>query len=155
MNLYKMVKSMKRIFLAPAIFATLCCTAAAAEDGILGRWTDPTGSTIQVERCSGGVCARLVGISKQAPTQVDGHNPNSALRTRALCGLQIGSNFHLRDASHADGGTLYDPKSGKTYSGSMTSQGNKLKLRGYVGIKMFGRSEIWTRATSSAVTCRP
>lgn len=146
---------MKTFFLALTLLATLCGAANAAEAGFLGRWTEPTGSTIQIERCSGGVCARLVGLSGQATTQVDSRNPNPALRTRSLCGLQIGSDFHLTDASHAEGGTLYDPKSGKTYSGSMTSDGNKLKLRGYVGLKMFGRSETWTRAAGDAATCRP
>ena len=41
-------------------------------------------------------------------------------------------------------GTIYDPKSGKTYSCKMTIDGNKLKIRGYIGISLFGRTEVWT-----------
>jgi uncharacterized protein (DUF2147 family) len=68
--------------------------------------------------------------------------------------LQIGRGFHLADSSHADGGQLYDPKSGKTYSGSMASDGDSLKLRGYVGIKLFGRTEVWTRTHGNVPACK-
>ena len=44
------------------------------------------------------------------------------------------------------GGTVYDPKSGKTYSGKMTLVSpNKLDMRGFVGISLFGRTTTWTR----------
>jgi uncharacterized protein (DUF2147 family) len=125
--------------------------AHAEENGVLGRWMDPTGSIIEINRCAASVCARLVALGKQAPSRVDANNPDRALRARLLCGLQIGSNFHLIDPNHADGGQLYDPKTGKTYSGSMISEGDSLKLRGYVGIKLFGRTETWTRVRAGAM----
>jgi uncharacterized protein (DUF2147 family) len=43
------------------------------------------------------------------------------------------------------GGTVYDPKNGKTYSCKMTLDGNSLNIRGYIGISLFGRSVTWTR----------
>ena len=44
-------------------------------------------------------------------------------------------------------GKIYDPKSGKTYSGQITqSDTNTLKLRGYIGVSLIGRSTIWTRS---------
>ena len=64
-------------------------------------------------------------------------------------GLEIGRGFRLTDPAHAEDGTLYDPKSGKTYHGVMESAGDKLKLRGYVGIKALGRTEVWTRENGS------
>ena len=146
---------MTRLLLTLLALSTFCCSAQAPATGVLGRWTEPGGSTIQVAPCAGGVCAQLISIDRQAPAQVDSHNPDPALRSRALCGLQIGSHFHLADPNHADGGALYDPRSGKTYTGAMTSVGDKLKLRGYVGIKLFGRSETWTRAAPNAATCHP
>jgi len=124
--------------------------AHAEENGVLGRWMDPTGSMIEIDRCAASVCARLVALGMQAPSRVDANNPDAAQRTRSLCGLRIGSNFHLIDPNHADGGQLYDPKTGKTYSGSMTSAGDSLKLRGYIGIKLFGKTETWTRVGAGA-----
>lgn len=144
---------MKRI-LVPTLFL-LSLVAHAQNNGVLGNWTNPTGSTIQIYRCGANVCARLISIRKNAPSHVDAKNPNSALRARSLCGLQIGMNFHLTLPSHAEGGQLYDPESGKTYSGVMTRDGNNLKLRGYIGLSLFGRTEIWTQAPANITPCHP
>jgi uncharacterized protein (DUF2147 family) len=141
---------------ASPLIALLLCTIGApsqATSGILGDWREPTGSVIEIFRCGTDVCARMVAISKQAPTQLDEKNPDPAARKHPLCGLQIGYGFHLTDPSHADSGKLYDPKSGKTYKGTITADGNQLRLRGYVGIKAFGRSETWTRAAHADATC--
>jgi len=135
------------------LFLSVSLAAARADDGVLGLWTNPTGSTIQIYRCGADVCAKLVAISSQAPSQVDINNPDRSLRKRSLCGLRIGTDFHLTGPNHAEGGRLYDPKSGNTYSGSMTSDGNRLKLRGYVGFELFGRTEIWTRAQGNFAPC--
>jgi uncharacterized protein (DUF2147 family) len=42
-------------------------------------------------------------------------------------------------------GKIYDPKNGKTYSCKMTLEGNELKVRGYVGFSLLGRTTVWTR----------
>ena len=44
-------------------------------------------------------------------------------------------------------GDIYDPESGKTYSSFFIhlKDKNTLKVRGYVGISLLGRTEIWTR----------
>ena len=43
-------------------------------------------------------------------------------------------------------GWIYDPNNGNTYSCEMTLIDHKtLKIRGYIGITLFGRTEIWTR----------
>lgn len=83
----------------------------------------------------------------------DIHNPTPALRGRAICGLVIGRGFSLTDANHASGGTLYDPRTGKTYRGGMTMEGNRLHLRGYIGIPLFGASQTWTRETAPVKPC--
>ena len=46
-----------------------------------------------------------------------------------------------------DGGTVYDPKTGNTYSVSLEFDGgNTLKVRGYLPVSGIGRTEVWTRA---------
>lgn len=43
-------------------------------------------------------------------------------------------------------GDIYDPESGKTYSCYLSlKDNNTLKVRGYIGVSLFGRSETWTR----------
>jgi uncharacterized protein (DUF2147 family) len=44
------------------------------------------------------------------------------------------------------GGQILDPKSGKTYKCEISfSNSNELKVRGYIGISLIGRSQIWKR----------
>lgn len=118
---------------------------ATAGSGVMGDWVGPTHSVVRVEACGSEVCARLVRLPSDAPATVDLHNPDAALRGRPLCGVQIGSGFAETGPGKLDGGHLYDPTSGKTYKGSMMLEGDKLKLRGYIGVSLFGRSETWTR----------
>ena len=117
--------------------------------GVMGVWRDPGGAKIEIHTCGTNLCAKLVKLSEDAGGTNDGNNPDKSLRQRQLVGLEIGTGFHLTDSTHAEDGKLYDPKSGKTYHGSMESDGDSLKLRGYVGMKAFGRTEIWTRDTTA------
>ena len=122
----------------------------------MGNWTTPTGSVVQVYPCATTVCLRILVVEKSAPGTQDENNPDPALRSRSLCGLQIGSGFQPKaEGQSADNGQIYDPKSGKTYSGSLALNGaDRLKLRGYVGVKLFGRTEEWTRTTQPVPACK-
>jgi uncharacterized protein (DUF2147 family) len=44
-------------------------------------------------------------------------------------------------------GTILDPLNGKTYRSTITlsDDGMKLRVRGYIGIPLFGRSQTWVR----------
>lgn len=57
---------------------------------------------------------------------------------------------HMRaDGDQWSGGEILDPENGKTYRASMrlTEGGQKLVLRGYIGLPIFGRSQTWLRRT--------
>lgn len=127
--------------------------APAQTPGLLGTWHEPGGSMIEIFRCNADLCAKLVAVDSHAPSPFDINNPDSAARRHPLCGLQIGYGFHLTGPTQADDGRLYDPRSGKTYHGAMTLEGNTLHLRGYIGLKLFGRSETWTRASAGDARC--
>lgn len=128
------------------------CTApgavSAQGSGVVGYWQEPGGSVLHIAPCGDAVCATLAKISKAAPTTMDRNNPDASLREKPLCGLTIGTGFRLDGTDKAEDGKLYDPKSGKTYQGTMRSEGDVLHLRGYIGIKAFGRSEDWQRTTA-------
>jgi uncharacterized protein (DUF2147 family) len=74
----------------------------------------------------------------------DTKNPNESLRKRDLLGIDLLTNFSFDDGSYEDG-KIYDPENGKTYDCKMTLSGDKLKVRGYIGISLFGRTEILER----------
>lgn len=60
---------------------------------------------------------------------------------------------YTRDGNDYEGGRIIDPKSGRTYKSVMKlvegSNGNRLYLRGFVGIRALGRSQEWRRAAAS------
>lgn len=131
----------------------ILCTALAAASAyarapsVLGYWREPGGSVILISRCDHALCVRIAMLSSRSRAATDRHNPDPKLRNRRLCGLQIGEGFVEVDPQHARNGHLYDPRSGHTYSGQMTAEGNLLHLRGYVGLPIFGRTATWERAS--------
>ena len=122
---------------------------------LTGDWMTSNKSVVRVFACSDNhLCARLVTIGPKDEPQVDANNPDAALRTRALCGLTIGTAFTPDGGGSAKDGKIYDPESGKTYSAQMQASGDELKLRGFVGIALLGRTEIWHRAASTVAKCK-
>lgn len=63
----------------------------------------------------------------------------------------VGLNFVWglkKDDDEWTGGAILDPQNGKQYRCKMelNDGGKKLKVRGFVGISLFGRTQIWRRA---------
>ena len=92
-------------------------------------------------------------MSPTAPGDRDQLNPDKSLRSRPICGLRIGDGFKPDGPAAAAGGHIYDPESGKTYSGKMERQGDTLKLRGYIGFALIGRTEVWN-LTQAPAACK-
>lgn len=69
-----------------------------------------------------------------------------ALKNVPVIGLVILSGLK-KDGAEYTGGQILDPDNGKTYSSklSLTDGGKKLNVRGYIGVSMLGRSQIWQR----------
>ncbi len=132
--------------LSCALCATLWSMSLhAANATVRGYWREPSGSVIRVAPCGPALCMEIVALPPGPHPTTDVRNPKQNLRKRPLCGLRIGEGMIERDSGHADSGHLYDPKSGHTYRGSLATDGDLLKLRGYVGLKIFGRTETWMR----------
>lgn len=131
----------------------ILCTALASSVAyaqaptVLGYWREPGGAVILIAPCDRRLCVTIVRLAGGNHPAHDAHNPSPELRNRALCGLQIGTSFTEVDPQHAVDGHLYDPRSGHTYSGEMTAEGNLLHLRGYLGLRILGRTQTWVRAT--------
>jgi uncharacterized protein (DUF2147 family) len=54
-----------------------------------------------------------------------------------------------------DDGSIYDPSTGNTYTCSLALDGDdRLRLRGYVGIRLLGRTTTWTRVGTENRLCR-
>jgi len=121
---------------------------------LVGFWlTEDKDSQIEIYRSpdnkfSGRIVWLEEPLNDQGRPKVDDKNPDRALRTRSTLGLEILKEFTY-DASKQEwaGGTIYDPKSGKTYDAFMRLDGNNtMKLKGFVlGMRFLGRESTWTR----------
>lgn len=49
------------------------------------------------------------------------------------------------DDDEWSGGHILDPDNGKTYKCTIKIVGDKLEVRGYVGVSLLGRTQTWTR----------
>ncbi len=50
-----------------------------------------------------------------------------------------------KDGDEFTGGTITDPKTGKSYKCTITRDGEKLNVRGYVGFSLIGRTQTWQK----------
>lgn len=144
---------MKRIafLLITLLFST---HVLLAQDKILGNWlSEEKDGRIEIYKTGDKYFGKLVWgkdlVEADGKTPVKGRtdtkNSDPNLRSRPILGLVLLTNFTYKDGEWS-GGKIYDPKSGKTYSCTMKLKGDKLEIRGYVGISMFGRTTVWTRA---------
>ncbi|MCJ8208550.1 DUF2147 domain-containing protein [Mucilaginibacter sp. RS28] len=141
----------KRLFLT-AIVACISFAVVHAQnaDGVLGKWINSTGEgQIQIYKKGAKYFGKLSWIKtpndENGKPKEDTHNPDASLRNRPLLGLEILKDFVYDGDNVYNDGTIYDPKNGKTYSCKMTLDGKKLRMRGYIGISLIGRTEVWTR----------
>jgi len=132
--------------------------AFAAGDDILGAWKNEDGrAQIEIYHCDGKFCGRLSWLGRPVyppddpqgmggQPRVDRENPDPKLKGRPLLGLRIMQGFSYNGGNGWEHGEIYDPESGKTYSCKMTMvTPTKLKIRGYLGLTLFGRTTTWTR----------
>ena len=141
--------------------ATILLTATTAfgavPGDVLGLWKSAGGdSQLELFTCGDKICGKIVWLkapnfidSRDGPvgkTKVDRKNPNPALRTRPILGLQVMNGFTARGSNRWDKGICYDPETGKSYKCKMyLASSDRLELRGYIGISLIGRNFILTR----------
>jgi uncharacterized protein (DUF2147 family) len=145
------------LLIAGALSVAALCLAATGDD-ILGVWNDAEkDAKIEIFKCENKYCGKIVtakepnypaGSKDGTPgtPRLDHNNPDSAKRSRPIIGLQIVNDFTFAGDGMWKDGTVYDPKNGKAYRGKMTLVSpDRLVMRGFVGIPLFGRSTEWTR----------
>jgi uncharacterized protein (DUF2147 family) len=139
----------------------LILAAAFVSSGAWAENTSPVGLWKNVDDVSGKPRA-LIRITEsngtlqgkiekvfRAPSE--DRNPKcekceGALKDMPVIGLVILSGLK-KDGAEYTAGKILDPDNGKVYSSKiqLTDGGKKLNVRGYIGVSMLGRSQIWER----------
>jgi len=125
-------------------------TFAQKKDDILGKWLNSSGEgQIEIYKRGDKYFGKLAWIKEpndeKGKPKTDQKNPTESLRGKPILGLEILKNFVFDDGKWSDG-TIYDPKSGKTYSCKLSlKDSNQLSIRGFVGVSLIGRTEVFKR----------
>jgi uncharacterized protein (DUF2147 family) len=126
-------------------------TAASEGDRILGTWQTGSGKgRIQITKYNNKYGGKLVWLrepnDETGKPKLDDKNPDEQKRKNPKLGLNNLLGFTYEGNGTYENGTIYDPENGKTYKCVMTLENNNtLKVRGYVGITLIGRTDTWIR----------
>ncbi|MGO6984284.1 DUF2147 domain-containing protein [Rhizobium leguminosarum] len=132
--------------------ALMSSTAWADNTSPIGVWKnidDATGkprAIIRITESNGilqGKVEKVFLAPNESPTC---KKCEGALKDAPVVGLVILRGLK-KDGADYTGGEILDPDSGKVYSSkvSLTDGGKKLNVRGFIGVSLLGRSQIWVR----------
>jgi uncharacterized protein (DUF2147 family) len=118
---------------------------------VIGKWKtidDETGdakSIVEVYSKSGKIYAKVIEI-------LDLEHKNSVCikcsgedKNKSILGLIVIKGL-TKDGSEYNSGEILDPKNGKLYKCALSLDSkDKLKIRGYIGFSLLGRTQYWYR----------
>lgn len=126
--------------------------AQANADDLIGVWEPSSGKgRVKVEKIGDKFYGKVVWLKEPIDPEtgqkkLDKSNPDVTLRTRPRLGLRVLKDFNFVSKGVWDNGTIYDPESGSTYNCKITMKdANTLDIRGYIGVSVFGRTDVWKR----------
>jgi len=146
-------KTLKHAAVAGVLLAG-AVNAFAQADTPVGTWQtidDHTGqpkALVQISQDSNGTVSGRVVKGLGANDQPDRRCTacTDARKDQPILGMTIISDMK-KDGENWDGGQILDPENGKLYKCKMHVEdgGQKLVVRGYIGVSLLGRSQTWVR----------
>lgn len=135
--------------LAAALMAPAAWADNASPVGLWKNVDDTSGkprALIRITEANGmlqGKVEKVFLAPNESPTCT---KCEGALKNAPVVGLVILSGLK-KDGAEFTGGQILDPDNGKTYSSkiSLIDGGKKLNVRGYIGVSLLGRSQVWQR----------
>jgi len=149
---------MKKLFIFLLTIAALYITepvqAQDAKDGdaLIGIWEPSHGKArIKIDKIADKYYGRIVWLKEPndpetGEPKLDKNNPDESMHSAPLRGYRMLKDFVYQGDGEWAEGTIYDPENGSTYSCVIKLEDeNTLDIRGYIGVKTFGRSDVWKR----------
>lgn len=133
------------------ILLTLTLAWAQKEpDTPMGTWmNEEKEARFEIFTCGDKLCGKIIWLKeplRNGKPKTDDQNPNPKLKARPILGMLFMKDFQYKEGNKWDEGTIYDPKSGKTYSCYMkVINKDKMEVKGYIGISLIGRTQVWSR----------
>lgn len=148
-----MVSSRVSILLMFAISLLTAQVSVAAAFSPVGLWqsiddkTNKPRSLIRISQHDGKLSAVIEkGLLETDTADAVCDQCTDERKGQKIIGMTIVKDLK-KEGNQYDGGTILDPENGKTYQCKMKLNvtGDELEVRGYIGISLIGRSQIWKR----------
>jgi uncharacterized protein (DUF2147 family) len=123
----------------------------AEADKLLGVWEVGSGKArVKIDKYGEKYMGKIVWLREpkypDGTAKVDKNNPDEKLRTKPLLGYQILLGFEYKGDMTWENGTIYDAENGSNYMCTIKMpDNNTLDVRGYIGVSLFGRTDMWKR----------
>ncbi|MDC7993733.1 DUF2147 domain-containing protein [Altibacter sp. HG106] len=140
---------MKKLMLS-LILLVGAVTFASAQD-VTGKWKtidDETGeakSIVEIYNENGKIYGKVIEILNPARKNATCTECEGADKGKPIEGLVIIKGLE-KDGDEYNDGKILDPQNGKLYKCYIELEdSNKLKVRGYIGFSLLGRTQYWHR----------
>jgi uncharacterized protein (DUF2147 family) len=140
------------IFSLIALFFSFGLFAQSEADRIIGVWEPGHGKAkVKIEKIGDKYYGKIVWLKEPndpetGQPKLDRNNPDESMREVPLRGYRILKDFEYKGKDEWSSGTIYDPENGSTYDCEIKMKDdNTLEIRGFIGVKTFGRSDTWKR----------
>ena len=122
-----------------------------AQNTVIGKWKtidDKTGkpkSIIEIYEKDGKIYGKIIDILNPANKKNLCTECSGAEKNKPVMGMVL-INGLTKDNDEYNGGTIIDPTNGKVYKCYIALEAqDKLKVRGYIGLSIIGRTQYWYR----------
>lgn len=136
------------------LFTTLLVVASFSVQSqtIFGKWhstnetTGEVDSVIEVYEKNGKAFAKIIDIKDPKRKNAVCDLCSDENKNKPILGLNILTGLE-KDGDEWSGGKILDPRNGKVYKCYIKLETeNKLKIRGFIGFSLIGKTAYWTRA---------
>ena len=144
---------MKKIalFITALVFIIFSAKAQNNADDIVGVWLTGSGKAhVKIDKVGNYYFGRAVWLKEPlndlGKPKLDKNNEDVTKRNKAIMGMQLLGGFEWKNDNLWDNGNIYDPENGKTYKCKIDLENlSTMNVRGFIGISLFGRTDIWKR----------
>ena len=141
-------------FLTTTLF--VCISAFASETATpVGFWktiddaTNEPRAIVEIKEVDGKLFGTIIKTFPKEGDKTICTECSGDKKDKPIVGLEIISDLK-KDGDEWNGGHILDPKNGKTYKAKISLQenGEKLKVRGFIGFSLLGRTQTWLKSSA-------